>query len=121
MPYVPKFKHLFKILCRVPDKEAAEGLWYQGLLLSEEGDDESALLAFSHSRLLDRSFGGAYYNYAALTEKKHGRGPQALKAWLEYVVVAESDPRQARETVVKVKGHIADLQRMDEKREKHKA
>ena len=112
MPYVPKVRLLFKIMLRLRDEKAAEGLWFEGVWLSENGDDEGALLAFSHARLLDRQFGGAYYNHAALVEKKHGRGAEALRAWQEYLRVAEFDKRQARETVAKVKGHVADLQRM---------
>ncbi len=110
MPYVPRLGHLFKIMFRIRDPRAAEGLWFQASLLSEEGDDEGARLAFAHARLLDPEFGGAFYNYAALTEKLNGPGPAALKAWRQYLPVAERDPRQARETIEKVRRHVEDLQ-----------
>ncbi|MCC5877236.1 MAG: hypothetical protein JJU11_13525 [Candidatus Sumerlaeia bacterium] len=114
MPYVPKFRHLFKILFRIQDGRAAEGLWLEGTWLHEQGDDEGALMAFNHARLLDRKFGGAYYNYAALTEKHQGKSPQAMKAWRDYLAMAEEDSRQPRETIDKIRRHLEDLQREKE-------
>jgi hypothetical protein len=112
MPYIPKLLHLAKMLLRIRDERAAEGLWFEGLWLSERGDDQSARQAFLHSCLLDRRFGGAYYNYAALTEKLLGRGaPETRTAWENYIRVAEKDPRQPRATIEKVRGHLAELGR----------
>lgn len=111
MAYVPKFRHLFKILLRLRDPQAAEGLWLEGTWLHDAGDDEGALLAFHHSRLLDRRFGGAYYNYAALTEKLHGPSPRAVRAWRDYLAVAEGDPRQHPDTIAKVRHHVEALTR----------
>lgn len=109
MPYVPKIRHLLKILLRIRDARAAEALWFEGTWLSEQGDDASARLAFAHSRLLDRRFAGAYYNYAALTEKLTGNTPATIRAWQDYVRVAEGDRRQARDTITRVRAHIDDL------------
>lgn len=109
MPYVPKFRHLVKILLRMRDVEAAEALWLEGTWLHEMGDDGGALMAFQHSRLLDREFGGAYYNFAALTEKSTGNSPRTIQAWQDYLRVAEKDSRQARETVEKVRHHLEEL------------
>lgn len=109
MPYVPKLKHLAKMLFRVRDARAAEALWLEGTWLHEQGDDEGALVAFGHARLLDRRFAGAYYNFAALTEKARGQGSEALRAWTEYLAVAEHDQRQPRDTVEKVREHVKAL------------
>lgn len=111
MPYVPKFRHLFKILLRIRDEQAAEGLYLEGTWLHDQGDDEGARMAFSHARLLDRRFGGASYNYAALTEKLKGPGREALRAWEDYLRVAPGDPRQARDTIDKVRGHVEELKK----------
>ncbi len=109
MPYVPKLRHLVKMVFRRRDRRAAEGLWYEGTWLSDCGDDEGARLAFSHARMLDPSFGGAFYNYAALTEKLKGKCPETLRAWEEYLAVAEEDTRQPRSTVGKVREHLEEL------------
>lgn len=110
MPYVPKFKHLFKILFRQRDVKAAEGLWFEGTWLNDQGDPTSARLAFNHSRLLDREFGGAYYNYAALTEKLCGKSAETVQAWKDYLAVAVKDKRQSPQTIEKVRGHVRDLE-----------
>jgi hypothetical protein len=109
MPYVPKFKHLFKILFRRRDPAAAEGLYFEGTWLHDTGDEQGARMAFNHARLLDPAFGGAWYNYAALTEKLTGAGKETIKAWEAYVLSAEKDPRQNRETIEKVRQHIREL------------
>lgn len=109
MPYVPKLRHLAKIFLRIRDAKAAEGLWFEGLWLSEHGDDEGARQAFLHACLLDGQFGGAFYNYAALTEKLQGASPETIKAWNRYLKVAETDRRQARATVEKVAKHVEEL------------
>ena len=109
MPYVPKFRHLFKILFRMQDQKAAEGLYFEGTWLHDNGDDDGAHMAFSHARLLDREFAGAFYNYAALTEKKKGKCKETLRAWEDYLRVAEKDSRQPRETVAKVREHVEEL------------
>lgn len=110
MPYVPKLRHLARIFLRIRDEKAAEGLWFEGLWLSEKGDDEGARQAFLHACLLDGRFGGAFYNYAALTEKLQGQSPETLKAWKRYLKVAVTDPRQHRETVAKVTVHVEELE-----------
>jgi tetratricopeptide (TPR) repeat protein len=110
MPYIPKFRHLAKIVLRLRDEQAAEGLWFEGLWLSERGDDEGARQAFLHACLLDGKFGGAYYNYAALTEKTRGKCPETIKAWKRYLKVAAKDPRQHREVISKVAIHLKDLE-----------
>jgi len=107
--YVPKFRHLVKILFRVRDPQAAEGLFYEGTWLAEQELDKEAHLAFAHARLRDPDFGGAFYNYAALTEKMEGNSPKTIRAWEEYVAVASRDARQDRETVAKVEKHVAEL------------
>lgn len=111
MPYVPKFRHLFRILFRRRDARAAEGLWFEGTWLSEQGEDKDARMAFRHSALLDPEFAGARYNYAALTEKLEGPGTEALAAWEAYLEIAPTDPRQHRETVEKVRDHVRELRR----------
>lgn len=111
MPYVPKMRHLFKILLRLRDVEAAEGLWLEGTWLHDNGDEEGALMAFNHSRLLDRKFGGAHYNFAALTEKLNGTSPATIRAWREYITAAEEDPRQSAETIDKVRRHLERMTR----------
>lgn len=111
VPYVPKFRHLFKILFRLQDGRAAEALWLEGTWLHDQGDDEGALMAFHHARLLDRTFGGAFYNYAALTEKQQGKSPKTVKAWRDYLAIAENDSRQAPDTIEKVRRHVEELQK----------
>lgn len=111
MPYVPKFPHLFKILFRMTDRNAAEGLYFEGTWHHDNGDDESALLAFAHARLLDRNFGGAFYNYAALTEKSKGNCPETIKAWRDYLKAAANDSRQTQATVDKVRAHLEALEK----------
>ncbi len=109
MKYVPKFKHLFKILFRRQDPEAAEELWLEGTWLHDNEDDEGALLAFRHACLLDRNFAGAYYNFAALTEKHRGNSSETRKAWEEYLQIAEKDSRQKAETIARVREHVQEL------------
>ncbi|MCC6546470.1 hypothetical protein IT570_04815 [Candidatus Sumerlaeota bacterium] len=112
MPYVPKFKHLTKILFGQRDVAAAEGLWFEGTWLHEQGDTEGARQAFHHSRLLDRQFGGAYYNYAALTEKLRGaKSEETLRAWKDYLEVAVNDKRQTAMVVEKVRSHVRDIEK----------
>lgn len=110
MPYVPKFPHLFKILFRIRDAKAAEGLWFMGSLLHDEGDFKAARDAFNHSKLLDPQFAGAFYNYAAMTEKLTGKSPEAIAAWKAYVAVAQHDKRQVRALIDKVREHIQELE-----------
>lgn len=109
MPYIPRFSHLLKMTFRLRDPKAAEALWFEGTWLHDNDDDEGALLAFAHSKALDPDFAGAFYNYAALTEKKHGASPQTITAWETYLRVAEKDRRQARDTIERVKDHVAEL------------
>ena len=109
MAYVPKFRHLAKILFRLRDAQAAEGLWLEGTWLHEKGDDEGALMAFHHARLLDRDFAGAHYNFAALTEKRSGKSRETLRAWRDYLRACTVDKRQAAETVAKVRRHVDEL------------
>jgi thiamine kinase-like enzyme len=111
MPYVPRFIHLFKILLRWRDPAAAEGLWYLGTWLHDhEKDTAGARMAFHHARLLDPTFAGAHYNHAALTELIDGRAAATtLRAWEDYLKAAESDRRQARDTVERVRRHVEEL------------
>jgi len=109
MPYIPKFNVLFKILFRRQDPKAAEAIWLEGTWLHDQGDIAGARDAFHHARLLDRRFGGAFYNYAALTEKLKGPGPEALAAWEAYLAAASQDKRQATAAVEKVREHVANL------------
>lgn len=111
MAYVPKFKTLFQILFRVQDPAKAEALWLEGTWLNDNNDPEGARMAFRHAALLDRKFGGAFYNYAALTERRFGAHPETLKAWEEYLHAAASDPRQSSDTQEKVRRHVAELRR----------
>ncbi len=111
MPYVPKFRTLFKILFGRRDTRRAEGLWYEGTWLGDQGEDEDARMAFRHAVLLDPEFAGARYNYAALTEKLTGRSEETLAAWEAYLEVAPGDARQPRETIEKVRGHVKGLRR----------
>ncbi|CAN5453617.1 hypothetical protein BH09SUM1_BH09SUM1_06640 [soil metagenome] len=100
-----------KILFRRRDVLAAEGMWLEGTWLAENGDDKGARDAFSYARLLDRRFGGAFYNYAALTEKLAGKSRVTVKAWKDYLAMADTDPRQPRETIAKVRKHVEDLEK----------
>jgi hypothetical protein len=106
MPYIPKFKVLFKILFRRQDPQAAEAIWLEGTWLHDQGDAAGARDAFHHARLLDRHFGGAFYNYAALTEKLKGPGAEAIEAWEAYLAAAAHDKRQAAAVVDKVREHL---------------
>lgn len=110
MPYIPKLTTLLKALFRIRDPRRAEGLWFEGLWLSEQGDDASARQAFLHACMLDNGFGGAYYNYAALTEKLTGNSPDTRRAWARYLTIAPNDPRQPRETIAKVEAHLRQLE-----------
>jgi hypothetical protein len=112
MAYIPKFRHLAKILFRLRDPRAAEGLWLEGTWLHENGDDEGARMAFHHARLLDRDFAGAHYNFAALTEKKSGKSKVTLRAWRDYLRACEVDKRQAPETVAKVQRHTDEMAKL---------
>ncbi len=110
MPYRAKLKHILKSLFRISDPEAAEGIWFEGMWLNDNGEPEAAREAFEHACLLDSRFAGAFYNYAALTEKLEGPGESALKAWRAYVPVAERDNRQPRDAVARVRKHIEELE-----------
>lgn len=112
MPYVPKSKHLFKILFRRRDQQAAEELWLEGTWQSDNGDPESARMAFNHSRILDPEFAGAFYNYAALTEKLKGMNKESLKAWEDYLRVAPDDKRQTAIVVEQVRAHVEQLKKL---------
>lgn len=109
MPYKPKMRHLFLILFRRRDPAAAEGLFYEGTFLAERGEEEDARMAFRHSALLDPRFAGARYNYAALTEKTLGAAKETIEAWEDYARVALGDPRQRRETILRVQEHVGVL------------
>ena len=111
MPYEPKLRHLFKILFRVRDVQAAEGLYFEGTYLNDQGDTKGAREAFDHARRIDRQFAGAHYNYAALTERMKGSGREALAAWKDYLKAAETDRRQARATVEAVRKHVEELEK----------
>ncbi len=111
MPYIIQIRHMIKIALRKQDPEVAEGLWLEGTWLNDNGEYEDARLAFRHACLLDKKFGGAYYNYAALTERLTGESKETLKAWEAYLPVAEEDSRQARATIEKVRGHVEDLRK----------
>ncbi len=111
MPFVPKVSHLFKILFKRQDPKIAEELWFKGSLLADEGDEEGARLAFRYACLFDKNFGGAYWNYAALTEKKLGNCKETRDAWKAYITAAENDSRQARDNINKVRHHLADLEK----------
>lgn len=110
MPYVPRFRHLVKILFRLRDTEAAEGLWLEGTWLHDQGDLKGARDAFHHARLLDPNFAGAFYNYAALTERFSGSSADTIAAWKAYLTAAEKDHRQTRTMVEKVRAHVAELE-----------
>jgi hypothetical protein len=109
MPYKPRMKHLFQMLLRRRNPEAAEGLFFEATMLAEHGEEADARMAFRHSALLDYRFGGARYNYAALTEKLIGPGPETIAAWEDFVRCAIDDSRQRRELIAKVQTHINDL------------
>lgn len=110
MPYAPKLRHLFKILFRVRDKNAAEGLFFEGTYLAERGEEDAAREAFRHAMRLDPDFGGAAWNYAALTEKKLGACAETVAAWREFIAAAQRDGRQREATVLKVAAHLAALE-----------
>lgn len=109
MPYKPKPRLLFQMLFRRQNREAAEGLFFEGTYLSDKGEDADARLAFRHSAMLDSKFGGARYNYAALTEKLLGVHADTIAAWEDYVRCSLDDPRQRRETIARVQKHIDEL------------
>jgi len=111
MPYKPRMQHLFQMIIRRRNPEAAEGLFFEATMLAEAGEEADARLAFRHSALLDHRFGGARYNYAALTEKLLGPGTETIAAWEEFVRCAINDSRQRRELIAKVQTHIDDLKK----------
>lgn len=111
MPYVPKFRTLFKILLRQRDPAMAEALWFEGTWLHDNKQYEDARNAFSHARLLDPRFGGAFYNYAAVTERLKGPTQETIDAWKSYVAAALTDSRQKPDIIEKVRRHITEMEK----------
>lgn len=110
MPYRPKLGLLWRVLLRRRDPIAAEGLFFEGTWLAEQGEFADALKAFQHAVRLDPNFGGAWYNIAALTERLEGPGPAALAAWRDYLAHGEADPRQRRDALLRVAAHVKELE-----------
>lgn len=109
MPYIPKFSHLFKVLLRVRDRQAAEGLFLEGSIEFESGDPEAARRMFLYGTRLDPAFAGNFYNLAVAMEKLNGASRETVDAWEAYLHVAESDSKQSEETRQKVRQHVRDL------------
>ena len=111
MPYVPKFRHLFKILFRRRDPAAAEGLFLEGSIEYEGGDLESARTMFLFGTQLDPNLAGNFFNLAVVTEKIEGpSSPKTIKAWRDFIDAAARDPRQSPAAVEKVRAHVAALE-----------
>lgn len=109
MAYVPKFRHLFKILFHVRDSAAAEGLFLEGSIEFEAGDIETARLMFYYGTRLDPRLAGNFYNLAVAEERLHGPGPRAINAWENYLAAAEHDKRQSAEAKSKASEHLRQL------------
>ncbi|MDX2175753.1 MAG: hypothetical protein SF028_04720 [Candidatus Sumerlaeia bacterium] len=110
MPRKPKLVHALKMIFGVRDAEAAEGFYLEGMWSAEQGNEDAARELFRTAALLDKRFGGARYNFAALTEKRLGASPETIAAWKDYVACAADDSRQPAEIIEKVRRHIADLE-----------
>lgn len=109
MAYVPKLRHLFKILFRLRDRDAAEGLFLEGSVEFDAGNYRDARLMFSYGTRLDPDMAGNFYNLAVVTEKLEGEAASAIAAWEDYVEAAGRDSRQSEATREKVRAHIREL------------
>lgn len=109
MAYVPKLTHLFKIMLRMRDRAAAEGLFLEGSIEYEGGDTENARLMFYYGTRLDPTLAGNFYNYAAATEKLKGPGEETIAAWEAYLDAATRDRLQPADQREKVRVHVAEL------------
>ncbi len=97
MAFVPRFSLLFKILFRIRDRAAAEGLFLRGSVAFEAGEVEDARLIFTYGKALDPTLAGNHYNYAVTLERLGAPAAQKRRAWEEYLAAAEKDPKQGEE------------------------
>jgi hypothetical protein len=97
MAFVPRFSLLFKILFRIRDRSAAEGLFLRGSVAFEEGEFEDARMIFAYGKSLDPTLAGNHYNYAVTLDRLGAPVAQRRRAWLEYLAAAQMDPKQSQE------------------------
>jgi len=109
MAWAPRFSHLFKILLRIRDRPAAEGLFLEGSIEFEAGNVESARLMFYYGTRLDPDMAGNFYNLAVVEEKTRGAHAKTVEAWENYLAAAGRDPRQGAEAQAKVRAHVAEM------------
>ncbi|MBI5153610.1 hypothetical protein HZA57_00095 [Candidatus Poribacteria bacterium] len=109
MPYIPKLRHLFKILFRVRDPQAAEGLFLEGSIEFDNGQFETARMMFFFGTRLDPGLAGNFHNLAVTIEKIEGPGRKALTAWENYLRAAKSDTRQSAGAQERAAKHASDL------------
>lgn len=111
MAYKPRFSHIFKVLFGRKDVAAAEGLFMEGQIEFESGNQDEALLMFYFGKRLNPAFAGNFYNYAVALEKTKAPTPKALAAWKDYLRVADQDIKQTAETKARVKKHVEELEK----------
>ncbi len=111
MAYKPRFSHIFKVLFRRQDVAAAEGLFMEGQIEFESGNQEEALLMFYFGKRLNSQFAGNFYNYAVALEKTKGPSKKALQAWKDYLRVAEHDVKQSTDAKDRIRKHVAELEK----------
>lgn len=109
MAWAPRFSHLFKVLFRIRDVAAAEGLFLEGSIEFEAGNLDTARLMFFYGSRLDPETAGNFYNLAVVEEKTKGMHRDTLKAWEDYLAAAARDPRQSAEAREKVRGHVEEM------------
>ncbi|MDK2970921.1 MAG: hypothetical protein PWP23_676 [Candidatus Sumerlaeota bacterium] len=109
MAYVPKLRHLFKIMFGIRDSQAAEGLFLEGSIEFESGDIESARLMFTYGTRLDPNLAGNFYNLGAVAEKCNAPAAERIAVWERYLAAAARDPRQPEETRERVRQRIQEL------------
>ena len=117
MAWAPRLSHLIKILFRVRDKSAAEGLFMEGSVEFEEGNTETARLMFYYGSRLDPDMAGNFYNYAIASETLKGPSDETVDAWESWLEAAERDPKPPQGLKDKVREHIHQL-REDMKQQK---
>ncbi len=97
MAFVPRFSLLFKILFRIRDRAAAEGLFLRGSVAFEEGEFEDARMIFAYGKSLDPTLAGNHYNYAVTLQRLGVPVAQRRRAWEEYLAAAAKDPKQSED------------------------
>jgi len=109
MAYVPKFRHLIKLVFGMRDPAAAEGLFLEGSIEFESGELETARTMFLYGTRLDPNLAGNFYNLAVATERLGRPRDEVVGRWEAYLEAADRDPRQSQEARERVRKHLATL------------